>query len=292
MLTINEVIQTFNSSLTEFMGAGEATSCARIALEKVTGISRSELAFEYDTVLEPKQIDQLNHIILELKTGRPLQYIIHETWFYGWPFYVDDRVLIPRPETEELVDLVLKENELENIHDSGKKVLDIGTGSGCIPITLSLSKPHWKVFGIDVSPGALEVAIQNASTLKTSVLFQLVDVLDNANALEFFKKHGPFDVIISNPPYIAMDEKRYLSANVLNFEPHVALFANQHDALVFYRNINRFAKEFLKPGGVIYYEISEFKGKEMIQLMQEHQFNEVELINDLNNKNRIIKAVK
>lgn len=283
----------FNSSLSEFMGRDEAMACARISIEKITGYDRSALPVKSEEELSAEQANEVNRIIIELQTGRPLQYILGETWFYGLPFYVDDRVLIPRPETEELVDLILQQYDFD-YPDSyrDKKVLDIGTGSGCIPVSLAYNKPHWQVFGIDVSPGALEVAAINIKKHGVKVLLQLVDVLNESYARDFFEKHGPFDMIVSNPPYISYDEQQVMTANVLNFEPHVALFAHESDPLVFYRNINQWAKQYLKEGGTLYYEISEFKGNEMLELMKKNNFNEVELIKDMSNKNRIIKAIK
>jgi len=287
-LTINESITLFNSSLSEFLGREETMSCAKISLEKITGLDRKDFITRGNEELEEVQVNEVNRIILELKTGRPLQYILNEAWFYQLPFYVDDRVLIPRPETEELVDLILKQYDFEQ----PKKVLDIGTGSGCIPVALAHHKPYWKVFGIDVSPGALEVAAINVKRHNVRVLLQMVDVLNESYARDFFEKHGPFDVIVSNPPYISYDEKKMMGANVFNFEPHVALFAHENDPLVFYRSINVLARNYLRDGGELYYEISEFKGGEMVDLMKKHSFNDVELIKDMSNKNRIIKAIK
>lgn len=263
-------------------------SCARLALEKITGLDRSQFIIMGDEQLNAEQVEEVHRVIIELKTGRPLQYILHEAWFCGLPFFVDDRVLIPRPETEELVQLVLDQYDFEQ----PKKVLDIGTGSGCIPVSLAHNKPYWKVYGIDVSPGALEVAAINVKRHNVNVLLQMVDVLNESYARDFFEKHGPFDVIVSNPPYISYDEKRVMGANVFNFEPHVALFAHENDPLVFYRSINQLARQYLRKGGELYYEISEFRGKEMLELMKTNDFNEVQLIKDMSNKNRIIKAVK
>lgn len=278
----------FTSSLSEFLGQGEALSCARITLEKITGIPFNTLKIEGETELTKSEISFLDKVILELRTGRPIQYVLNEAWFYNLPFYVDDRVLIPRPETEELVNIILKQYDFEK----PKRILDIGTGSGCIPISLAHAKPYWKIFGIDISKGALDVAVLNAKKINVSVQFQLVDILNNANTDDFFKKHGSFDIIVSNPPYITIDEKKLLNPNVLNFEPHNALFAHDNDALIFYKRINELATKYLNPYGELYYEINEYKGNEMLDLMKNHNFNEVELIKDINDKNRIIKAIK
>lgn len=287
-MTINQAITFFNSSLSEFLGREETQSCARITLEKFTAFDRKDLIVHGNDELSQEQVDEITRVVIELKTGRPLQYILNEAWFYGLPFYVDDRVLIPRPETEELVELILSQYDFEQ----PKKVLDIGTGSGCIPVALSHRKPYWKIYGIDVSPGALEVAAINVKRNHAHVLLQMVDVLNESYARGFFEKHGPFDVIVSNPPYISYDEKTMLGANVFNFEPHLALFAHENDPLVFYRSINQLARQYLKEGGELYYEISEFKGNEMLDLMKKNHFNQVELIRDMSNKNRIIKAIK
>lgn len=287
-MTISESISHFTNSLSEFLGQGEAASCARIAIEKITGIHYNEIRTAGNVELTTEQVNQLDKIIRELKTGRPLQYILNEAWFYGLPFYVDDRVLIPRPETEELVNIILKPYDF----DKQLRVLDIGTGSGCIPVSLAHHKPHWEFVAIDVSKDALDVAVINAKKNNVSVKFHLLDILNESYTREFFSKQEPFDIIVSNPPYITIDEKKILSTNVLDFEPHTALFAHANDALVFYRRINELAGKLLKAGGQLYYEINEFKGVEMMDLMKKHNFNEVELINDINAKNRIIKAVK
>jgi release factor glutamine methyltransferase len=287
-MNISFAIQHFTSSLSEFLGQGEALSCARITLEKITGIPFNSLKVEGETELSEDEISYLDKVILELKTGRPLQYILNEAWFYNLPFFVDDRVLIPRPETEELVNIILKPYDF----DKPIRILDIGTGSGCIPVTIAYHKPHWKVFAIDISKDALDVAVENAAMHNVSVQFQMVDVLNDSYTDAFFKKHGKFDIIVSNPPYITFDEKKLLNPNVLNFEPHSALFADEQDALIFYRRINQLATKYLNDGGQLYYEINEHRGKEMLDLMKNHNFNEIELIKDINEKNRIIKAVK
>jgi release factor glutamine methyltransferase len=272
-MNISFAIQHFTSSLSEFLGQGEALSCARITLEKITGIPFNSLKVEGETELSEDEISYLDKVILELKTGRPLQYILNEAWFYNLPFFVDDRVLIPRPETEELVNIILKPYDF----DKPIRILDIGTGSGCIPVTIAYHKPHWKVFAIDISKDALDVAVENAAMHNVSVQFQMVDVLNDSYTDAFFK---------------TFDEKKLLNPNVLNFEPHSALFADEQDALIFYRRINQLATKYLNDGGQLYYEINEHRGKEMLDLMKNHNFNEIELIKDINEKNRIIKAVK
>lgn len=287
-MNIAQSITHFTSSLSEFLGQGEAISCARITLEKITGIPFNSLRVEGETELSVEEVNFLDKVILELKTGRPLQYILNEAWFYDLPFFVDDRVLIPRSETEELVKIILSDYDFEK----PKRILDIGTGSGCIPISIAHQKPYWEVFAIDISKGALDVAVMNAQKHNVSVKFQLVDVLNESYTNEFFKKHGTFDIIVSNPPYITNDEKKILSPNVLNFEPHMALFADEGDALVFYRRINQLAQQYLNEGGQLYYEINEFKGNEMLELMKQNGFNQIELLQDINEKNRIIKAIK
>lgn len=289
-LNLNEAISLFNSNLSEFLGREETLACARVSLEKITGLQRSEFITAGEVELTEEQVAETDRVIRGLQTGRPLQYLLNEAWFYGMSFYVDDRVLIPRPETEELVDLILKEHPA--VTRPHQKVLDIGTGSGCIPVSLAAHRSGWKVYAIDVSPGALEVASANVKQHEVGVLLQMVDVLNESYARDFFEKHGPFDIIVSNPPYISYDEQQKMGANVFNFEPHVALFAHDNDPLVFYRNINRLAMQYLKQGGELYYEISEFRGDEMQELMKKNNFNEVELIKDMSDKNRIIKAVK
>lgn len=270
------------------MGESEAAACARLAIEHITRIDRKNFILHHNDELTAEQVNKINAVIIELKTGRPIQYILKESWFYNLSFYVDDRVLIPRQETEELIQLILEPYDFEK----PLKVLDIGTGSGCIPVALGHHKPEWKIYAIDVSKEALDVAVLNASKHQVPIHFQLVDVLNEQQTDDYFSKYGPFDIIISNPPYIGLDEKKTLPINVLNFEPHTALFASGKDVLVFYRRISELASQHLTENGLLYYEINEFKGDEMLQLMKKYNFEEVELIRDINNKNRMLRAVR
>lgn len=286
-MNLNEAIQFANTALEPVMGKDEAASCAKILLEKISGLHRSSFFLHYSESLSAQQEEALKAMLEAMEDGRPVQYVLNETWFCDMPFYVNDHVLIPRPETEELVDLIAKENT-----GSELKVLDIGTGSGCIPIALAKLKPTWKIFAIDVSTDALDVAQNNAMAHQVDVNFQCVDVLNNNQVNDFFKKVGAFDIIVSNPPYISFNERESMGFSVLNFEPHLALFANSADDLIFYRAINALAKNHLVNEGKLYYEISEFKGKEMKELMQSDGFNKVKLISDISGKNRIISAVK
>lgn len=225
---------------------------------------------------------ELDDVIDRLAKGEPTQYVTGVAPFYGHFFLVDNNVLIPRPETEELVYAVekhIKSNRLESC-----SILDIGTGSGCIPITLNDIFPSTNVVGLDVSNSALLVANANNAKLKTNVTFRNVDFLDES----LWKDLGDFEVIISNPPYIPMKEKAIMSANVLDHEPHIALFVQDTDPMLFYRKIFDYSR--LQTGNkAIFMECNEFNAQEVLHLFE--QCFDSEIIKDLQGKDRIVKAV-
>jgi release factor glutamine methyltransferase len=217
----------------------------------------------------------------QLLKHTPIQYVLHKAWFAGMPLYVDNNVLIPRPETEELV------HWIANL-DKPLKILDIGTGSGCIPIALKAKHPEWQVHALDVSAGALEVAKRNAIGQRTEVEFHLADMLDR----EAWKLLPMFDIIVSNPPYIRKSEAASMNANVLAFEPHTALFVPDDDALLFYKTIADFAIEHLHPDGLLFFEINEALGTGVCNLLSAKRFKNIELRKDLQGKDRMVKATK
>lgn len=217
----------------------------------------------------------------ELSQGKPLQYVTHKAYFYSNEFYVDERVLIPRPETEELVRAVLEYSKKEK----AKSIIDIGTGSGCIPITLKLQNPELEVTGIDISAIAIEVAFLNANLMNADVSFFQFDILDSSNR----KQLKGFDLVVSNPPYIGLEQANTIPRNVLNYEPHLALFS-PGDPLLFYREIVLWAKK-QNDRTALFMEINEQYGEEVREIFLTNGYSGVEIIKDLQGKDRIISGV-
>jgi release factor glutamine methyltransferase len=239
------------------------------------------LAFPESPVTK-KQVSEVTRICTELKTGKPIQYIIGETGFYNCTFRVNSETLIPRPETEELVDLIIKENK-----DFRGSILDAGTGSGCIAIALAINLPEAVVSGFDISEGALEIAKENARLNKTKVIFFKADIFDTE-----FNKFSNTDILVSNPPYIRDSEKKYMDRNVINFEPRNALFVPDSDPLKYYRALIEMAGKILVPDGKIYFEINEALGKEIANLLNVPGYSQINVLKDINGRDRIIKGVK
>jgi release factor glutamine methyltransferase len=221
--------------------------------------------------------------VKDLLKNKPIQYIIGETEFCDLKFKVNENVLIPRPETSEMVHEIAVSNQQSAISN----ILDIGTGSGCIAISVAKKLPQAQVFAMDISEKALEVAKENATRNNVNVTFIHDDILSLRNNIETI-----FDIIISNPPYVRELEKAEMRDNVLNWEPHNALFVSDNDPLIFYRNILEFAKSHLKENGEIWFEINEYLGKEMTDLCKEYGFSDVEIFKDFRGKERIVKVNK
>jgi release factor glutamine methyltransferase len=235
-----------------------------------------------DTGVTQKQAQQIIRICRELKTGKPLQYILGYTNFYNCTIRVNGDTMIPRPETEELVDLIIKENR-----GFTGSILDIGTGSGCIAVALAVNLPGARVTGIDISEGAILKAQENAGLNNVRVSFYRADIL-NSDPYSFART----DIIVSNPPYVTESEKRFMARNVLEYEPHTALFVPDADPLVFYNAITSIASAIMTPGGRLYFEINEAMGKQMSLLLESAGFSPVKIISDLNGKERIIKGIR
>lgn len=239
-------------------------------------------------VISAKNIDW-DLIVTRLNSHEPIQYILGETSFYGRRFLVDDSVLIPRPETEELVDFVCKwEQETQRV-EADKKVLDIGTGSSCIAVSLAKELSNAKVWAYDISDKALGTARKNADLNEaTNVIFEKVDILQyRSDAIETEKR---FDVIVSNPPYVTKQEAARMRSNVLNFEPHLALFVEDNDPLIFYQAIAHFAFQALEKDGLLLVEINENLGQETAEVFSEAGFSDVTIIQDIHSKNRFVRA--
>jgi release factor glutamine methyltransferase len=277
MSNYSELVQKLSSQL-EIYDTQEATSLVNWLLEHHLGLRRVDMMH----FLEEKDLPQkLWEDFDRLKKGEPIQYILGKAPFYGYEFLVNSSTLIPRNETEELVHLILKENK-----SPGLKVLDIGTGTGCIPISLALELNKAEVYGLDISKEALEVAHQNAKLLHAEVSFLKCNILEELPPVE------DLDILVSNPPYIPEMGKAEMHRNVLDFEPELALFVPNEDPLLFYRVIAEKGKKLLKPGGKLYFEIHEEFGADVLSLLEEKEYDELRLLKDLNGKDRMITAKK
>lgn len=262
----------------------EAESFFHLILEEKHQMKRIDLALNPDFTLSEKEIQDWNLILKELKKEIPIQYILGTTEFFGLPFKVNKNVLIPRPETEELVEWIIKEHStIEGFKDL--KILDIGTGSGCIAISLAKNIPEAKVYAIDVSPEALAIAKENAEINNVEVVFLQKNILET-NDLGI-----QFDIIVSNPPYVRNLEKDEIKKNVLDNEPHLALFVEDADALIFYRKIAELATKNLNTNGRLYFEINQYLGAEMMDLLHNKGFQDIELRKDIYDNDRMTKAV-
>ena len=321
-----EQYQHLREALTAVHEISEAEAMAALVVEHVGKKKFSQIKQEEVVADEAVQIEQ---ILQQLLTHRPLQYVLNEAWFYGLKFEVNETVLIPRPETEELVDWIVKEVrakkyevrskprptpspdgltiagepiQKQNVRDTKQEVqtedssyivhrtsyisiLDIGTGSGCIPIALKKNLPEAEVSAIDVCSEALHTATANAVNNETEINFQLLDFLDESKWDQLSK----YNIIVSNPPYIKTTEANTMSKHVLEFEPHKALFVPDDDALLFYRKIADFALQHLQANGAVYVEINQQLGKETVELFQQKGFT-VELRNDMSGNERMVKA--
>jgi len=274
-------IRHIQSELQGLYPETEIRSFTNLMIEKLTGFSSTQIILNKNTLFSDIQGHEIESFIELLKKHVPIQYILGETEFYGLPFLVNDSVLIPRPETEELVDWIRNENK----RNEAINILDIGTGSGCIAIALKHEFPNAVVEAFDISDNALETAHTNADLNKLEVLFSKVDIL---NVGELNKK---WDIIVSNPPYIPEQDKGEMEANVLEHEPHLALFVPDNDPLLFYRHIALFAQKLLNPNGKLYFEIHRDFGNECVELLTSLGFSEVELRKDISGNNRMIRSV-
>jgi len=268
-------------SLTGIYPDSEIKSFTKIIFTEVFHLNMLDIYMGKDINLSANQVVELNEIIARLQKYEPIQYIIGYEDFYGMAFHVTPAVLIPRPETEELVSLIVEENS-----SYSAKILDIGTGSGCIAIALSKNLPQSQVFSWDISEDALQVARENNQILGTSVSFNQV------NILEYQPNGEAFDVIVSNPPYVTVSEKTDMEENVLSWEPSLALFVPDEDPLRFYRKIAELGIQMLTSNGKIYFEINQAYGKETVDLLLVLGYRDVEIIKDMSGRDRIIKALK
>ncbi len=267
------------SEIADIYDPGEARSIAFMILEEKAGISKTEVLAGKEIRLSADIDQKISEVLNRVKANEPIQYVLGKAHFYGLEFLVDKHVLIPRQETEELVDWIVREQ-----HDVND-ILDIGTGSGCIAVSIAKGYPGKNVMAWDNSEGALGIAKQNALKYDLDIDFRQVDVLAEAPA-------GSYDLMVSNPPYITVKEKETMAPNVLNHEPGQALFVGDRDPLIFYKAINHLAKTLLRTGGWLYYEINESFGEAVVDSMKESRLSDVELRKDLNGKDRMIRGRK
>ncbi|HEY6913583.1 MAG TPA: peptide chain release factor N(5)-glutamine methyltransferase [Paludibacter sp.] len=276
------VLQHIKSELQGLYPETEIKSFSYLILEKLTGFTRTEILINKNTLFSVEQHNVIESFIEKLKKFVPIQYILGETEFYGLTFNVNESVLIPRPETEELVDWIRNEND----RNGNLQLLDIGTGSGCIAISLKHEFPKATVDAFDISETALETAQSNANRNRLEVNFSKVDIL---NTPDFDKK---WDIIVSNPPYVLENEKSQIHPNVLENEPHVALFVPDNDPLLFYREIALFAQKYLKDNGKLYFEINREYGQATVDLLSALGFQEIELRKDISGNDRMVRGKK
>ncbi|WP_214070307.1 peptide chain release factor N(5)-glutamine methyltransferase [Mucilaginibacter sp. dw_454] len=285
MKTITDAFKAFKEGLSGLYDDREIASVSLIVLTEVINSSSATIKAFGDRPLTFVQQQKINDILTQLKTGKPLQYVLGYTEFYGLKFLVNPATLIPRPETEELVEWVLDSVAGDGTPDSGLRVLDIGTGSGCIAISLKKNLPGTDVSAIDFSVDALNTAKKNAKLHEVEVNFIEADILN-------YSSNASYSIIVSNPPYVTLEDKKRMHRNVTNFEPHSALFVPEDDPLIFYRAIADFALKSLEPNGLLFFEINESLGKETAGLLESKGFKDVELKQDLSGRDRMIKATR
>jgi len=279
--TIKSVQVLFKEELKALYPQREIEGITYILLEHLLNYSKIEIQLNKNEKIEQNNFERISEALVDLKRSIPIQYIIGETEFYDLRFKVNEHTLIPRQETEELVHAIINDNRVVN-----PKILDVGTGSGCIPIVLAHNIVGANVSSVDVSEGAIVTAKENALINKTAISFYHRDFLN----WEDYSWDKDFDIIVSNPPYVKESEKELMGKNVLAYEPHTALFVDDNDPLIFYRRIAEFAKSHLKKGGKLYFEINEALGCEMVELQESLGFTSVRLMKDLNGRDRMTSA--
>ncbi|REC79862.1 peptide chain release factor N(5)-glutamine methyltransferase [Chryseobacterium elymi] len=283
-MTISAFKKYFKTELSELYNDSESTFLCSVFIQKITGFDSFQQRRLSDQELLIDDEKQLIQAVSDLKTGRPYQQILGETEFYGMPFFVDEHVLIPRPETEELLEMAIHTIQSSELNVQGLKILDIGTGSGIIPLVLKKHFPGAKITSIDLSEKALKTAKRNAEHHQLEINFIHADYLS-------FELTESYDIIISNPPYIGIEEETEIADSVKEFEPKMALFSPVKDALIFYRKIAEDAKQYLKDNGFLFLEINQKLGPETLELYTGY-FSEVQLIKDLSENDRFIVGKK
>ena len=283
-MLLKEIKNIYHLELDPLFPKEEVDSFFYLVIDHYLGLERFVLAMQPNLVVSKDNEEPLFYALSQLKQERPIQYILGKAHFCDLEFGVDENVLIPRPETEELVYWILNEVQ-QGTRQERLRILDIGTGSGCIAISLAKNLPNAKVYALDISKKALQIAQQNAVDNKVDIVFLEADIL----SMEGFK--DKFDVIVSNPPYVRELEKKEMKNNVLEHEPGLALFVSDGDPLIFYKKITLFALNHLKTSGMLFFEINQYLGEEMKQLLEAGNFSEIELRKDMYGNDRMLKAV-
>jgi release factor glutamine methyltransferase len=297
-MKIAEAERYIKETLSGIYEESEAQNIASLAMEHITSLSKAGRILKPGEPLSLQQQDQLKKDLERLLQHEPIQYIMNKAWFYGMELFVDKAVLIPRPETEELVEWVVNDikasgkdvferRPVEADETTKLKILDVGSGSGCIALALKKVMPKAEVWGCDISEKALNVARRNGSALDIRVDFQGVDFLDAAQQ----KSLPTVDVVVSNPPYIPFKDKEAMNPNVVAHEPYTALFVPDNDALIFYKALARFGKQRLYENGSIYMEIHEDLGKNVVDLFKQEGYSHIELRKDMQGKERMVRIV-
>jgi release factor glutamine methyltransferase len=293
-MTISELRHYIVTALENIYDKSEAFNIAILLIEYITGLEKKEQVINPEFLLTSDQTIKLEKMLPRLLQNEPLQYVLEEAWFFGMKFRVNKNVLIPRPETEELVEWMMKvinnqnfkHNNLPKESFGQNSILDIGTGSGCIPIALKKKLPRFNVSAIDISSEAILLAKENALALETDINLMILDFLDEKKWPEL----GKYDFIVSNPPYIKQKEKEIMHSRVTDHEPHLALFVPEDNALLFYRKLADFASLHLLPGGSLFVEINESLGKEVENLFISKELKNIELRKDMQGKDRMMKC--
>jgi len=283
-MTLNEARTVLTKELKNVYETDELRNIIELVVEHITNMSRAEQVKNKIPYLTCTQLEDLDAITERLKKNEPVQYVLGEAWFAGMKFKVNKNVLIPRPETEELVDWIVKESQKSKV--KSQNIIDIGTGSGCIPITLKHQLPEANVSAIDVCSEALFTATENAIKLNTEVDFTLLDFLDE----EKWNELHQYDIIVSNPPYVKQSEINTIHERVKEFEPHLALFVPDNDPILFYKKLSDFSMKHLNAGGKLFVEINEALGEAVSNLFRSAGFLNVDLKKDMQGKDRMVMA--
>ena len=288
-MNIKKFRDYFNKTLKKIYPTSEIDTFLFLLLEEYLNFKRIDIVLKSNFEISPEDLILLRSSTKLLEQEIPIQYILGKTEFYGFPFILNEHVLIPRPETEELITSILeKVLKTKTFHTNAKekqlKILDIGTGSGCIPISLKKSLPFAEITAIDVSNEALTIAKKNTVLNKVDINLTQQDILKTTSLNQLY------DIIVSNPPYVRESEKKEIKNNVLNNEPHMALFVKDNNPLVFYNKIAELAKNHLSENGTLFFEINQYLGKETVELIKLKGFNKIQLKKDIFGRDRIIIA--
>jgi len=285
MKTIKDVFAEYKKELQPLYDNNEIEAITLLVISEIADLSKAKIKAFPEIEIKEELAEKIDNVLAELKTGKPIQYILGKTEFYGLPFYVNPSVLIPRPETEELVEWVLQSIADKKL--SAGNIFDIGTGSGCIAISLKKNLQLFNVSAIDISADALATARSNAKLNDVEVKFIQQDIL-SYSGFEIPKS----EIIISNPPYVTLHDKTQMHSNVTEFEPHMALFVPENDPLIFYKAIADFALANLLSGGLLFFEINENYGEETVNMLKNKSFKNIELRKDMSGRDRMMKAYR